>query len=267
MQDFINRLLDRTLGLSDVVQPLITPIFSDEIPSRNDLIMTSSRDELNPKPDKSVESFHHIENQLSTFKADPPFIDPESTKDINIEESMPLLNNVENPTIWEKLVDMKINKRSNTEIPNQAKEAENEKLVPKSEKKIIKNELYLDSNVKKVTPKHIQVNETPYLSKNSNLDNNKSSEVNGLSEKPFESILLKRKFPGVEDSQKPYSLIRLDSKRNFFNENSPMIKVTIGRIDVQAVLQHEQSPKRKETFTKPKLSLDEYLKQREGSQR
>ena len=44
---------------------------------------------------------------------------------------------------------------------------------------------------------------------------------------------------------------------------APLIRVTIGRIDVRAVLPPTQPPRRT-TSTRPKLTLDEYLKQRNG---
>lgn len=44
--------------------------------------------------------------------------------------------------------------------------------------------------------------------------------------------------------------------------NQPVIKVTIGRIDVRAVVQAASSPARSTAAAKPKLSLDDYLKQR-----
>ncbi|GJQ57402.1 MAG: hypothetical protein D8M57_18995 [Candidatus Scalindua sp. AMX11] len=44
----------------------------------------------------------------------------------------------------------------------------------------------------------------------------------------------------------------------------PTIKVTIGRIDVRAVMQDAPLPPRRTSTQKPKLSLDDYLKQRNG---
>jgi hypothetical protein len=47
----------------------------------------------------------------------------------------------------------------------------------------------------------------------------------------------------------------------------PIIRVTIGRIDVRAVLPSAPVPARKAQAVSPVLSLDEYLKQRDGGQR
>jgi len=47
---------------------------------------------------------------------------------------------------------------------------------------------------------------------------------------------------------------------------APVIRVTIGRIDVRAVLPPAQPP-RQTTPARPKLTLDEYLKQRNGGRR
>ena len=48
---------------------------------------------------------------------------------------------------------------------------------------------------------------------------------------------------------------------------APIIRVTIGRIDVRAVLPSAPAPTRKAPTASPVLSLDEYLKQRDGGQR
>ena len=45
-------------------------------------------------------------------------------------------------------------------------------------------------------------------------------------------------------------------------ETGPFIKVTIGRIDVQAVVQSAPAPVKQAPAATPKLSLDDYLKQR-----
>lgn len=44
--------------------------------------------------------------------------------------------------------------------------------------------------------------------------------------------------------------------------NQPVVKVTIGRIEVRAVVQAASSPARSTAAAKPKLSLEDYLKQR-----
>lgn len=49
------------------------------------------------------------------------------------------------------------------------------------------------------------------------------------------------------------------------NAGQPVIKVTIGRIDVRAVVEATPPPIKSKTVTKPKLSLEDYLKQRNNS--
>jgi hypothetical protein len=56
------------------------------------------------------------------------------------------------------------------------------------------------------------------------------------------------------------------SDRNKSSTTPPTIKVTIGRVDVRAVMQQTPSPKRM-VAPAPKLSLDDYLKKRSGGQR
>lgn len=51
------------------------------------------------------------------------------------------------------------------------------------------------------------------------------------------------------------------------NETESVIKVNIGRVDVRAVMQQAPSPRQRKATPKPKLSLDDYLKQRDGGQR
>lgn len=50
-------------------------------------------------------------------------------------------------------------------------------------------------------------------------------------------------------------------------ETEPVIKVNIGRIEVRAVTQQTPLPPRPKASPRPKLTLDDYLKQRNGGQR
>lgn len=50
-------------------------------------------------------------------------------------------------------------------------------------------------------------------------------------------------------------------------ESQPTIKVNIGRIEVRAVMEPVPTPPQRKVSLKPKLSLDDYLKQRDGGGR
>ena len=264
MPDYINKLLDRTMGLSEVVQPLVNPIFSNGIPNSNDLITIGSQIGEKQELKKGEESKDHIENQSSTFRIEHQLTNLKSTTINSVKESNPYADEVKNQTAFKKSGDAKINNRVKADISKQVKETKKEEFVPKSEMAIVKNELHTDTNVKKVIPNLIPVNEIPNLSNNFNLDNNKSAEIDRLSEKQSESTLLKRTLPNNENSYDRYPLIPFDHKKNFHAGEPQNIKVTIGRIDVHAVMQPTQSYYRSKTPFKPKLSLDDYLKQRDG---
>jgi hypothetical protein len=70
--------------------------------------------------------------------------------------------------------------------------------------------------------------------------------------------------PTVWSSGMPAHELSVDKSLQHTNTPpAPLIRVTIGRIDVRAVLPPAQPPRRT-TSTRPKLTLDEYLKQRNG---
>jgi hypothetical protein len=56
-------------------------------------------------------------------------------------------------------------------------------------------------------------------------------------------------------------------KKESLPDSKPAIKVNIGRIEVRALVQPMQAPPARKISTKPKMSLDEYLKQRNGGSR
>ncbi|MEZ5082212.1 MAG: hypothetical protein R2750_01975 [Bacteroidales bacterium] len=56
-------------------------------------------------------------------------------------------------------------------------------------------------------------------------------------------------------------------KKESLPDSKPAIKVNIGRIEVKAIIQPMQTPPARKISTKPKMSLDEYLKKRNGGSR
>lgn len=72
----------------------------------------------------------------------------------------------------------------------------------------------------------------------------------------------------LKQKQAAASIANRDTDGREVLSTLPNIKVTIGRIDVRAVKQETPSPlQRRKTSSKPKLSLDDYLKQRNRGQR
>ena len=67
-----------------------------------------------------------------------------------------------------------------------------------------------------------------------------------------------------ELKQKELSIGKSTSFDKGISSTAPPVKVTIGRIEVRAVMQQASSPPRRTVPAQPKLSLADYLKRREG---
>ena len=61
--------------------------------------------------------------------------------------------------------------------------------------------------------------------------------------------------------------ISISSEGTAMPEPAPTIKITIGRVDVRAIMPAAPAPRPAPTRPSPALSLDDYLKQREGGRR
>ncbi len=261
MSSFLTRLVDRTLGLSEVVQPMVKPLFAREVPQP-----------LSAEP--------------SSTGIEPASINPVSDKDTVPEKSLDS----------NRVADNRQNHKTRTLLPTDNQLDTNS--PPIADKKVITempfqlNKTKSHSSQKTIESKISKQTEEPgtgILSDRSKIDDAKSLDVKTTLIQPAEPNTLIEKIhisnkeehtlvptynkgytrPYGSDYQEKKIEAMVDGypEKGGAASTAPTIKVTIGRIDVRAVMQQTPSPQRRVTPTKPKLSLDDYLKQRGGGER
>lgn len=280
MSNFITRMVNRTFGLGEVVQPLTTPVFAEEkkilkdspgiIPrekKRSDLTEKNESlsfseiqepsveveaDEKSTFPKRSEQSKESIITESNIIAR------PDKTPD-KIIDSKGFYGNIKNrnmlspqPEKAEKHHNSSTNKKSGVVIPGQKKVSKNIVLPEKKNMPEVKSHERKVSEIDSSEPTTL-INKWQYADEGDYTLASKGfirSERAGSFEQPIPSIT-DRFF----DQEKTPSA-------------TPTIKVTIGRIDVRAVTQKaESTPVRRVVPPKPKLSLDDYLKQRSGGER
>lgn len=254
MSNFITRMVNRNFGLGDVVQPLSTPVFADE---KN--IMEESPASIAPGK-KSSDLTDKSENLPFSGTQEP-------SVEVGASSIFP-----QRSKQAEELVSSEKNK--NKDIPPHQPEKP-EKHTGSTEKSSVEIPGQMKAAEKSVvTEKKRMAGAKPYERKVSGID---SSEPTTLISKlqvadGEDHSLAAKGFIHSERAGNPEQPIPAGT--DFVSEQRrtasaiPTIKVTIGRIDVRAVMQKaELTPVRHVVPPKPKLSLDDYLKQRSGGKR
>ena len=305
MSNFITRMVNRTFGLDEVVQPLTTPVFADEKNIMEDSPGIIPREKKSSDLTEKNESlsFSEIQEPSVEVEAEEKSSFPKRSK--QSEESIITESNIIAKP--DKTIDSKGFCENN----------KNRDLLPPRPEKPEKHNSLSTTKSSVVIPGQMKATENIVLSSKQLLVSANSEEK----EKPIsrqsavpENIVLtgKKSMPGVKpyerkvseiDSSEPTTLInklqvadegdhllaskgfirsertgnfeqpipsitdRLSEQRRTLSA-TPTIKVTIGRIDVRAVMQKaESTPVLRVVPPKPKLSLDDYLKQRSGGER
>lgn len=305
MSNFITRMVNRTFGLDEVVQPLTTPVFADE---KN--IMEDSPGII-PREKKSSDLTEKNES-LSFSEIQEPSVEVEAEE----KSSFPKRSKQSKESI---ITESNIIAKPDKTIDSKGfcENNKNRDLLPPRPEKPEKHNSLSTTKSSVVIPGQMKATENIVLSSKQLLVSANSEEK----EKPIsrqsavpENIVLtgKKSMPGVKpyerkvseiDSSEPTTLInklqvadegdhllaskgfirsertgnfeqpipsitdRLSEQRRTLSA-TPTIKVTIGRIDVRAVMQKaESTPVLRVVPPKPKLSLDDYLKQRSGGER
>lgn len=319
MSNFLSRLIDRTLGKSKVVQPLLTSIYVNEDTMRDGFPTAPPLAEENIDLEEKTEfaPFSEIEtfSKEVGFQSVSPDLNNNTTaknsgdnegfvhkkKDSNdyvhkeannqLEVDSRLLNRDEKLELSQHLEksdrksDLSYKKNLMDEVSPQIETFKNKSL---SEKLDIRDDI-LESVHKK---KKRKARETKKALKNSSFSQNINNK--GTVQKRFETakkIIISKK-ENIDTDKKENSLTPLVFKRSIHPEVSvsqehkgttiseynadgikvspmpPTVKVTIGRIDVRAVKQQRLShPQQRKFAPKPKLSLEDYLKQRSRGER
>ncbi len=287
MSNFLTRLVNRTHGLSEVVQPVTKPIFTSEVAVGGGFSSTPPLDKKNSDLKEKIEFTQPPGTKASSTGAEPTTINPVTDKDTIPEKSLDS----------NRIGDIHPNPKNKTLVPidNQQLDANT---PPISNKKVIKElhfhlkktkSLSSKKTIKDIIPKQTETPEGNILSDEPNIGNVRSHKEKALSiQSPESNTLIKKVHISDKEEHslvptyykgniRPYGSDYLEktigamvdgySEKRGAASTPPTIKVTIGRIDVRAVMQQAPSPQRRTAPPKPKLKLDDYLKQRNGGQR
>lgn len=306
MSNSITRMVNRTFGLGEVVQPLTTPVFADEknimedspgiIPRGKKSSDLTEKNESFPFSEIQEPSVEVAAEEKSTFpkrnKQSKESIITESNiiaKPDKTIDSKGFYENNKNrdmlspqPKKAEKHNRLSTNKKSGVVIPGQMKASENIALSSESfsgfinseeKEKPISRQSAVPENIV-LTGKKSMPGVKLYERKVSEIDSSEPTTlINNLQVADREDYSLASKGfirserAGNFEQPIPSITDRLSEQRRTLSA-TPTIKVTIGRIDVRAVMQKaESTPVRRVAPPKPKLSLDDYLKQRSGGER
>lgn len=288
MSDFITRLVERTLGLCEVVQPVVTPNFGNGITKKDgSSTMPSSEEEvLDSGEETQLSEFSRAEvSSLRAKIASEPNVPNGTTVPERPMRSRNLTGS--QPDSKDHVVE-ETDKRSKSD-PLVSNQKVGEELLLQHKNPPSHGNPSGDGKAKEVISAPIETSLNIDLSEKRHTSAAKPHNAKPSPARSAESPRLTEKLQNV-DEQVP-SLTPLASERlirpeiSFRQEQTepavldhfaekeaspmlPAMKVTIGHIDVRAVRQQTPSPPRqRKVDPKPKLSLDDYLKQRNGGQR
>ena len=298
MSNSITRMLNRTFGLGEVVQPLTTPVFADQKNIMEDgpgIIPRGKKSSALTEKNESL-PFSEIQEPFVEVEAEKKSTFPKRSKQSK-ESIITESNIIAKP---DKTIDSKDfyenNKNRDMLSPQPEKAEKHNRLSTnkKSEEKPISrqketesNRLFSGKKINEVISRQSAVPENIVLTGKKSMPGVKLYEkkVSEIDSSEPTTLINNLQVADSEDhSLASKGFIRSERAGNFeqpipsitdcFSDQrrtlsaTPTIKVTIGRIDVCAVMQKaESTPVRRVVTPKPKLSLDDYLKQRSGGER
>lgn len=256
MSDFFSRLIERTMGYAETVQPLAVPIYSA---FSSDPSPLNSKDIENPTTEASgKEADNKMLKQSFRINADKEIQNSDSEPgELSIDES----GDEREPAKKYRLgmqYDISDPAETFKEIINAGK------IVNKDNVNQIKN------NKMEKEDTVIRSAENILFDKSKKFHFIKASSVHKEDNRAIESIpaLLPESFK--KEIYSEMSGIAKTVKHNEFDNTVkdkkpgpiiPTVKVTIGRVEVRAVMQQVHKTEVREQV-KPKLTLDDYLRQR-----
>jgi hypothetical protein len=253
MSDFFSRLIERTMGFAETVQPLAVPLystFSSDLPPLNNTnselqISEGVREIKDNIVKQPLRINKNNESQNSTTKREEPIMDKSGYEREPVKSSSFL-----------RKLDISETQKSIKGITQSSEIIDSDKT---KEKKAEKKEASAEKSVTDIL--FPESEEFHYRG------NSSTQKKFNHTEKSVPSLL-----PGSSKEGFSYerSGITAFVKHNVFDNKSkdqksesiiPTVKVTIGRVEVRAVMQQAHKTKLREQ-AKPKLTLDDYLRQR-----
>jgi len=245
MTDFFTRLAQRTLGMAPVAQPIINPIFAPGTLIDNIQYPVQSKE-----PEGIMDN-----NQVTLSRsAQPAFSKP----DLMVETRFPDMrtgqdrNGIPKPASKSANLDnLPDKKRLEENTPNsfESDGPFEDKIISEHIKKNIPEPALSFNTRKDVSEIRINLNKSGTA---------QQSTPAALQVQPTERSILR---PYVPEKIRSHNMVKPTS-----SPPAPAIQVTIGRIEVRAIMPPVTPPQRSHT-PGPTLSLDDYLKQRNGGQR
>ena len=314
MSDFITRLVERTLGLSEAVQPIHTPIFANEITEEDGPSATPHLDGKTSDSEEETKASEFSRTEASSVRAhilsEPPppnkaTIPDKPMRSHDFTDSQP---DSKNNVVWETdkpfesdpLLSQQKAERELFQQPEKEKQFESDPLVskqkverelsPQPKKPQSHDSPSWDKDRKEVTSTPTEKSGNMDLSEkgdtgavkfyNEQASSMHSAESRGLTKKlqstekrahslrPLASKRLVRPEVSLTQEKRELAIQDRHSDERKASSTLPAIKVTIGRIEVRAIREQAPSPpRRRKVDPKPKLSLDDYLKQRNRGER
>jgi hypothetical protein len=275
MSNFISKLVNRTFGLGEVVQPLATPIFADVknnmdvrpriIPHENNSTGLVGKNESSYFSEMQELPLEAEVDKRSAFSK----ISKQSKESIITESNIITMpnNTIDSKSYHENSdsIDVFSHQHENVEIDNTLSTDKNSVVLVQGEEKLSGN-IVLQEKMNMPDAK-------PFERKVSSIDSSEPTTLiskfqvadedgHSLASKSFLRSEMAANFeqPILSTTDK------ISEKR--IASAPPTIKVSIGCVDVRAVIQKADStPVRRVVPPKSKLSLDDYLNKRSGGER
>lgn len=307
MSDFIISLLNRHIDIANNVQPNIPAKFEPDIKSSlfinvNDPAVLHINDDNTTLQLSNKEHYFtdtptgHSENNISGKKKDSPSQIPlnESATKMDAEVNI-------NDTNFQRSAAMNPDKRGLKKKDRKEERAKKTPIVKSEEEnskhKILYSPKHLVSGSQEGSIKPFKFDDQDNKFRNTNHEANQDKQTDehhsitkeqssDFTVKPVEQETDSEKSQQSTDDLGNVDTLshgllgippRLQESKTEMNQaffikdsnsdSEPTIKVSIGRIEVRAVMEPVQTPPLRKVTVKPKLSLDDYLKQRDGGRR
>lgn len=276
MSNFISKMVNRTFGLGEVVQPLNTPVFADvknSMDVRPGIIPQDKKStglaEINEnsyfskKKELAVEA--EVEKKSALHKRSK-----QSKETFVSESSITIMrdNTIDSKSYYENSdnIDVLSSQHENVEMHNTLSTDKNSGVPVQGQEKLSKNIVLQEQmNIQDVKPFERKVSSVDSSGPTTLINKFHVADGDGHS---LASKSFFRSEMAANGEQSILSTTDIMSEQRRTPLAPPTIKVTIGRVDVRAVIQKADStPLRRVVPPKSKLSLDDYLKKRSGGVR
>ncbi len=268
MSDFFSRLIERTMGYAETVQPLISPVYGG---------LSNEETGLNLQTDKLAsieesENINTVKNSVPVNKNTPVERGKDPGKNMNFEEPVKEKNKIPDKDIENNFYFTARNKVDKQDTESLTKK-ENITLIDSKDKSIERFPLNLLPEVKSTTVNKSSDSALSEDPQETDIKKNGTNSNEKRNDKKASHHLLPLSFKERPAFQKIDNIgyKKSNDKNNIYNDlklsrEAPTVKVNIGRVEVKAIIQQKikQRPALKH---EPKLSLDEYLKQRKSGER